>query len=164
MTKLFITKFLNADYHALKMEGYILTIPYITSLVMIVIDLVAGIWKAKQVGEFCTSEGLRRTVAKFREYYSMLITATVVDVLLSVVELYHLPFVTFGAGIYIVIIEGLSIREKAANKEHRRKNNDIKALISVLENRGDLVKTFTEIIKREIDNVEANNGNEESSN
>lgn len=153
---LFITKFLNEDYQAMKMEGYILVIPYVLSFLMIIIDLIAGIWKAKQVGEFCTSEGLRRTVAKFREYYSMLITATVVDVLLSVVELYNLPFVTFAAGVYVVIIEGLSIREKAANKEHRRKNNDIKAILSVLENRGDLVKAFIEIIKRETENTEVN--------
>lgn len=151
---LFITKYLNGDFTAIQKEVYILAVPYAVVFIAMVLDLIAGILKAKKIGEARTSVGLRRTVSKFKDYYSMLLIATLIDVLLSVMPIYELPYATFTAGLYLTFIEGLSIREKGEDKIRRQGNKDLKALIAVLENRGDLAKAFAEIVKNEIATVD----------
>lgn len=147
---LFITKYLDGDFEAIQKEVYILAVPYAVVFIAMVLDLIAGILKARKLGEATTSEGLKRTVAKFKDYYGMLLVATLIDILLSVVEPYNLPYATFASGIYLTTIEGLSIREKGEDKIRRQGNKDLKVLVSLLENRGDLVKAFVDIVKSEI--------------
>lgn len=149
-TLLFITKYLDGDFNAIQKEVYILAVPYAVVFIAMVLDLIAGILKAKKLGEARTSIGLRRTVSKFKDYYGMLLVATLIDILLSVIEPYNVPYATFASGIYLTFIEGLSIREKGEDKIRRQGNKDLKALVAVLENRGDLVKAFAEIVKNEI--------------
>lgn len=153
-TFLFITKYIGGEFEALQKEVYILAVPYAVVFIAMVLDLISGILKAKKLGEASTSLGLRRTVNKFKDYYGMLLVASLIDILLSVVEVYSLPYVTFACGIYLTFIEGLSIREKGEDKGHRQNNKDLKAFVTLLENRGDLVKAFTEIVKREIEGHE----------
>lgn len=140
---------MGGDFEALQKEAAILVVPYVVVLCAIIIDLITGVMKAKAAGEARTSYGLRRTVSKFKDYYSLLLVSTLIDLLLSVLESYPLPFVTFGGALYLVVIEWLSVREKWDEKARRRANKDIQAILSVLENRGDLLKAFAEIIKRE---------------
>lgn len=147
---LFITKYLAGDFEGLQKEVYVLVVPYAVVFIAIVLDLIAGLIKAGRLGEACTSIGLRRTVGKFKDYYGTLLIATLIDVLLSIVEVYNMPYATFAAGLYLTFIEGLSIREKGEDKMRRRSNKDLQALISILENRGDLVKAFSDILKKEI--------------
>lgn len=149
-TLLFITKYLAGDFDAIQKEVYILAVPYVVVFIAMGLDLIAGILKAKKLGEARTSIGLRRTVSKFKDYFGMLLIASLIDVLLSVVDVYSLPYVTFACGLYLTFIEGLSIREKGEDKIRRQNNKDLKALIAVLENRGDLVKAFVEMVKNEI--------------
>ena len=149
-TNLFITKYLTGEVDALQKEIYILAVPYMIVLLAMTLDLIAGIMKAHKIGEARTSEGLKRTVSKFRDYYGMLLVATLMDVLLSVVEIYNLPYITFACGVYLTFIEGLSIREKAEDKTRRQNNKDLKALITILENKDNLVKGLVEIVKHEI--------------
>lgn len=165
-TLLFITKYNSGDFEALRKETLILAIPYVTVFVAIAIDLIAGVMKAKAAGEVRTSFGLRRTVSKFKDYYSLLLVSSMIDVLLSLLDTYNQPFVTFAAGLYLVVIELISIREKWDEKVRRRNNKDIHAVLSVLENRGDLLKAFTEILKRETDEkqTEAQTINQNSGN
>lgn len=159
MTKLlFITKYLTGELEALQKEVYILAVPYAIVFIAMTLDLVAGIMKARKLGEARTSEGLKRSVSKFRDYYGMLLVATLMDILISVVEVYNLPYITFACGIYLTFIEGLSIREKGEDKTRRQNHKDLKALITILENRGDLVKGLIEVVKEEI-NQESNKTN-----
>lgn len=151
---LFITKYISGDFYAIEKEVYILAVPYAIVFFAMVLDLIAGILKALKLGEARTSEGLKRSVRKFKDYYGMLLIATLIDVLLSVVEVYNLPYITFACGVYLTFIEGLSIREKGEDKIRRQSNKDLKALVAVLENRGDLVKAFAEIVKNEINKDE----------
>lgn len=149
-TLLFITKYLAGDFDAIQKEVYILAVPYAVVFIAMVLDLIAGLFKAVKLGEARTSEGLKRSVTKFKDYYGMLLVATLIDILLSVIEPYNVPYATFASGIYLTFIEGLSIREKGEDKIRRQSNKDLKALVAVLENRGDLVKAFIEIVKNEI--------------
>lgn len=153
-TFLFITKYLEGNMLELQREIHILAVPYGTVFLAIVLDLVAGLVKASRLGEMRTSVGLRRTVSKFRDYYSMLLIATLIDILLSVMDVYELPYITFACGIYLTFIEGMSIREKGDDKMRRKNNQDLKAIITVLENRGDLMKSFVEIVKEEVKELE----------
>ncbi len=151
MNLLFITKYLAGDIGSLIKEIKIALIPFFIVLIAMILDLIFGIQKAISLGEARTSYGLRRTGKKFIEYYSMMILAFTVDVLASIVDSYNLPYITFAIGAYLVITEGLSIREKASEKERRKQNKDISMLLSILENRGDIFKTITDIAKKEID-------------
>lgn len=151
MNLLFITKYLSGDMIALMREIKIALIPFFLVLIAMSLDLIFGIQKAISIGEARTSYGLRRTGKKFIEYYSMMILAFTVDVLASIIDSYNLPYITFAIGAYLVITEGLSIREKASEKERRKQNKDIGVLLSILENRGDILKTITDIAKKEID-------------
>lgn len=156
MTILFITKYLNDDLPALVRELYIVLIPLFAVFVAMIIDLIFGLYKAKESGEVRTSYGLRRTVRKFIEYYSMLILAFVIDVLASIIDNYNLPYITFIAAAYLVFTEILSIREKASDKERRRQNRDLQILIGLVENKGDLLKSITSFVKKQLEEEKSN--------
>ncbi len=132
-------------------EIKIALIPFFLVLIAMIIDLIFGIQKAISLGEVRTSYGLRRSGKKFIEYYSILILALTVDILASIVDSYNLPYITFTVGVYLVITEGISIREKASEKERRKQNKDIGMLLTIFENRGDILKTITDIAKRELE-------------
>lgn len=151
MNLLFITKYLSGDLVSLIRELYIVLIPFFAVLLAMILDLFFGIQKAKSLGEARTSYGLRRSVRKFIEYYSMLILAFVIDVLASIIDNYNLPYITFAAAAYLVFTEILSIREKASEKERRRQNKDIGTLLTLIENRGDIANAITDIVKKRLE-------------
>lgn len=78
---------------------------YALILFVVFLDLLAGIRKAKQRGEYRSSYGLRKTVDKICRYYNMVLVITAIDIvqMLAVVELNPqtshtlpvLPFFTF---------------------------------------------------------------------
>lgn len=146
-----ITETARGELAELKRELSTVAVPYVVVLLAMCADLITSIAKAKKNGEASTSAGLRKTVTKFKEYYSMLFIATLMDVLLSVLDVYSAPFVTFGCGLYLTLIEGLSIRENTEMNTRRPINKDLKALVAILESRGDLVKALTDIVKNEVE-------------
>ena len=116
---------------------------YVVDIVAIIIDLRAGIKKAKQRGEYRSSTGYRRTIEKATKYFNFLIFGLLFDTLqITVCYLLHnqvgsnlptIPFITILFAVGILIIEVKSVYEKAENKT----KNEIK----------DAAKTAQEVIK-----------------
>lgn len=107
-------------------------------LMAMMVDLASGLYKAKLRGELRTSEGLRRTLMKFITYEGGMLIAVGVDVLLNLSQLallFHLeafsniPVVTCLVGIFLLVVEMLSVREKADAKT--RKNIDEAAKLAI---------------------------------
>ena len=104
-----------------------LAIMYFLILVVIFLDLWAGVRKAKIRGEYRSSEGLRKTVEKIGKYYNMIFVITVIDAMQMItiarlnpeinVHLPLLPILTFLGCIFIGFIELKSVYEKAEDKE-----------------------------------------------
>ena len=98
-------------------------------LLAMIIDLGAGLYKAKQRGELRTSEALRRTLSKFISYEGGLTIAVMVDVLINFAKVFELfgleiltvvPVVTILVGIFLLIVEFMSVREKADAKTKKQ--------------------------------------------
>lgn len=91
------------------------------------IDLAAGLYKAKVRGDARRSEALKRTGYKFLIYEGGLMIASMVDLMIHMGKMYHIlgwemawgvPFVTIMMGIFWCVVEFLSVREKADEKIH----------------------------------------------
>lgn len=96
----------------------------VVSLAMI-IDLGSGLMKAKQRHEIRSSWGLKRTLNKFIMYEGGMLIAAGVDLLIHfshLLQLFHLdliygiPVITCFLGIFLLMVEFLSVREKADEK------------------------------------------------
>lgn len=121
-----------------------------------VLDLVSGLVKAKQRNEIRSSYGLKRTLSKFIMYEGGMLIAAGVDLLIQLshlLELFHLgllhgvPVITLLLGIYLLVVEGVSIGEKADQKI-RGEMQKVNEIASKLMSREELVEVLTEVIKR----------------
>lgn len=124
-------------------------------LLAMMIDLGSGLYKAKQRGELRTSEALRRTLSKFISYEGGLAIAAMVDMLISMAKFFELfginalssvPVVTILVGIFLLIVEFMSVREKADQKT-KKQQADTAALIAKLLTKEDF-KEIIEAIKQ----------------
>lgn len=118
-----LSEIINKIYPQLIMLACI----YALVLVVIFLDLWAGIRKAKQRGEYRSSFGLRKTVEKVGKYFNMIFTITVIDAIQMLAisqinaqvinQLPVIPFLTFLGAVFVGFIELKSIYEKAEDKE-----------------------------------------------
>ena len=137
----------------------ILFIIYILVAVAIFLDLWAGVRKAKARGEYRSSTGLRKTVAKFCSYYNMLLAITVIDILqMLVVGLLDfeygytvpvIPIITAVGASFIGFIEVKSIFENNADKERAKVQAAATDLHRLMKEDGakDILATALEIIQ-----------------
>lgn len=95
--------------------------------VAMMIDLAAGLYKAKVRGDARRSEALKRTGYKFLIYEGGIMIASMVDLMIHMGKMYlifgwqmawGIPFVTIMMGIFWCVVEFLSVREKADEKIH----------------------------------------------
>lgn len=109
------------------MTGFfsVVVIAIVVVIFAMIIDLISGLNKAKQRGEIRSSWGLKRTLSKFISYVGSLLIATGVDVLvqlgnifvlLRLDAMYDIPIFTCLIAVFLLIVEFLSIREKADEK------------------------------------------------
>lgn len=91
------------------------------------VDLAAGLYKAKIRGDARRSEALKRTGYKFLIYEGGILIASMVDLMIHMGKMYlilgwdiawGIPFVTILMGIFWCVVEFLSVREKADEKIH----------------------------------------------
>lgn len=138
-----------------KMIGVIVLSMVVVFFAM-VLDLVSGLVKAKQRNEIRSSYGLKRTLSKFIMYEGGMLIAAGVDLLIQLshlLELFHLgllhgvPVITLLLGIYLLVVEGVSIGEKADQKI-RGEMQKVNEIASKLMSREELVEVLTEVIKR----------------
>ncbi len=114
--------------------------------IAIALDLVSGWRKAKERCEARTSYGLRRTVTKTVLYYAMMLFAFMFDCI--GMFFYTQPYVTFIAAGFLIFIEAKSILEKAHDKDRRKISSNLKDLSVMLDNKDDLIKGLSELVKR----------------
>lgn len=134
----------------------IVVLSMVVVLFAMIIDLISGLMKAKQRHEVRSSYGLKRTLNKFIMYEGGMLIAAGVDLLIHLshlMELFHLevihgiPVVTLLLGIYLLVVEGISVREKADQKirgEMQKANEIMSKMIS----REELVELLTDVVKR----------------
>jgi len=104
-----------------------LAIIYFLVLIVVFLDLWAGVRKAKLRGEYRSSVGLRKTIEKISKYFNMLFMITIIDAMQMLAiahinteinrHLPDLPILTFLGAIFIGFIELKSVYEKNEDKE-----------------------------------------------
>lgn len=108
-----------------KLMGVIIVIACLLVIGAMVIDLCAGLYKAKLRGEIRSSWGLKRSLSKFISYIGSLLIAAGVDLLIhfcKAFQLFHLdilfglPVITCVIAIFLLVVEFLSVREAADEK------------------------------------------------
>lgn len=133
-------------------------IAFFMVLVAMSIDLVLGLRKAKQRGEYRSSTGLRKTITKLLIYGGALVMVFFADVLLNWSGLYSIfhwnvmeskPIVTCLATIFILAIELKSIFEKADAKIKKEANDTAAMIAAILKD-----KNAVNILKAALDKNE----------
>ena len=109
-------------------------------IIAMAIDLISGVYKAKQRGEVRTSYGLSRTVSKFILYCGSAIIAAMIDlmihysqlmILMKFAPLVGVPVVTCLLSLGLCILEIKSIREKADDKVNKDVNEVARLLLEL---------------------------------
>lgn len=160
METLFIPSLLAQDYKSFFIKLIIVFALWIIAIIASLIDLKTGIDASKRLGNFrTTSSGLRQTLKKDFQYFTLLIIALLFDVvfsylttltdIISFLGLFRIPVFTIISVIIVLIIEFISVRE---NLDKGRK--DIvpqelinKALEIISELGDDKVKAISKILK-----------------
>lgn len=128
----------------------ILSVVYVLVFLVIILDLISGVMKAKRRGKLRSSYALRKTVDKIVRYFSMLLVITAIDTvqMLAISQWdvstgHHipiLPFLTFLAAMFVGFIELKSIYENSDEKEQSRIENAADDIVK-------LVKHFPEVLE-----------------
>ena len=126
-------------------------------LFAMIIDLFSGLRKAKIRGDLRSSEALKRTLTKFITYEGGMGIALGVDMLIHFSKLpqlfgldviYGVPVVTCMVGVFLLVVEFLSVREKADQKTKKQMNDAAKLLNDMLQN-DNLREVFRVAIEQE---------------
>lgn len=126
-------------------------------LFAMIIDLFSGLRKAKIRGDLRSSEVLKRTLTKFITYEGGMGIALGVDMLIHFSKLpqlfgldviYGVPVVTCLVGVFLLVVEFLSVREKADQKTKKQMNDAAKLLNDMLQN-DNLREVFRVAIEQE---------------
>lgn len=145
---LIIQSIINGDLIEAKLKLSIILAMWALVAISMSIDLICGWNKAKQRGEARTSYGLRRTVNKGIKYYAFMLFALIFDCI--GLFFYNLPLATMIVAAFITIIEGKSVFEKANDKDKRMVTEELSNLITLLENKDDLISGLAKIIRKEL--------------
>ena len=126
----------------------------IVVLVAMMIDLASGWQKAKQRDEAHNSYALSRTLNKFLLYEGGVIIALGIDLLLHLAHFWSLlgidllasvPVVAILIGIYLCVVEWLSLREKADEKQRKHFAQVDSAAVKLLS-KDELVEALAQAI------------------
>lgn len=134
----------------------VVVLAMIIVVLAMIVDLVSGLIKAKQRGEIRSSYGLKRTLNKFVLYEGGMLIAAGIDLLIHLSHLLQLfplkaiegvPVITLVVGIYLLIVEALSVREKADQKV-RDDMRKAKELLEKVITKEDIADILSEVIER----------------
>ena len=128
----------------------LITLASAMMIVAMTVDLVFGVYKARQLGEATTSTGLKKTCEKARKYFSPFAVLVCIDLLSSVIS--PIPAFSLLWSSYCIFCEFISVREKAWQKAEMRKQERTMSII--LENKDDIAKMIAELIKKQADGNE----------
>lgn len=123
--------------------------------VAMILDLVSGIRKAKQRGEARTSYGLSRTITKFISYEGGMLIAAGIDILmymsnlvlaLGLKLLHGVPVITCLMGVFLLVVEAISLYEKADEKTRKRELQAAE-LVKHIVSKDDLKEMLREVLE-----------------
>lgn len=107
-----------------------------------VVDFISGLRKARERGEATTSKGLKRTAAKATKYFTPYAVLMFIDIISSAVV--PVPVFSMLWGIYCILCEFLSVREKSWQKAELRKAE--RTMRVIVENKEDVAKMASNLI------------------
>lgn len=156
-----ILEFLKGDYDAIVMKVIVVGILWSAVLLAMIIDFYFGIQKAKQIKEVRTSEGYKRSVAKFNHYFGMLVFAFIFDALVPITYFFEfpisaIPLVSLLATIALVWTEYKSVQEKAEDKLRRKTESSLLQVIELMEKKDDVLKELLSNYKKDTLNEKVN--------
>lgn len=111
-------------------------------LIATFLDLNCGIKKAKKRGEYVSSYKMRRTLEKLRLYLSVTLIAVMIDIAQMFFVYIHnqqtkgaiwwiLPVATGIVSMFIVFLEGKSIKENAEKKDQKEVKEGLETLLKI---------------------------------
>lgn len=161
-----ILEFLKEDYSAITMKLIVVGILWCAVLLAMIIDFYFGIRKARQIGEVRSSEGYKRSVSKFNQYFGMLLYAFIFDAIVPISYFFEfpisaIPVVSLLATVALVFTEAKSVHEKADEKQRRKVNASLISVLELLEKKDDVLKDLLSNYKKQEDE---NNSIDNSSN
>lgn len=92
---------------------------FVLVFIAVLVDLYFGIQKSKKNGSFVHSYGLKRTISKTLEYMAMVFMFFLIDFLNPmwfILTFPKVPILSIIAGIIIIVIEWISVKESFAKK------------------------------------------------
>lgn len=141
--------------------GAFMLLCYVIILGLIFCDLQAGVRKAKKRGEFRTSDGYKRTIAKIAQYFNMTFALSLIDIvqLALLMFLYHfygrdiimVPWFTLLALGYVGFVEVKSIWEPADIKEKKQQQEYRKVILALIREYGGIEKVLDALTKENKD-------------
>ena len=164
-----ILEFLKEDYNAIIMKLIVVGILWCAVLISMIIDFYFGIRKAKQIGEVRSSEGYKRSVAKFNQYFGMLLYAFIFDAIVPISYFFEfpisaIPVVSLLATVALVFTEAKSVHEKADDKQRRKVNASLMQVLELLEKKDDVLHDLLDNYKKQRENEDNNTDTDASSN
>lgn len=137
-----INKTIGVIINELSGQITLIVVLYITVILVVMLDLWSGLRKAKQLGQYRSSYGLRKTVDKLASYFNLLLVLTLIDAMLML-SFYHLnpqlsfnvplfPILTPTGAVFVGIIELKSIYEKANDKDKGRYQETAKLINAII--------------------------------
>ncbi|WP_312390817.1 phage holin family protein [Chryseobacterium sp.] len=154
-----ILEFLKEDYEAIIMKLGVVGILWCAVLLSMIIDFYFGIRKARQIGEARSSEGYKRSVSKFNQYFGMLLYAFIFDAIVPISYFFEfpisaIPIVSLLATVALVFTEAKSVHEKADEKQRRKVNDSLVQVLELLEKKDNVLHDLlSNYKKKENENI-----------
>lgn len=160
MNLLFIPSILSGDYRTFFIKLIIVFALWMIAIVASLVDLKTGIDASKRLGNFkTTSSGLRQTLKKDFQYFTLLVIALLFDVvfsylttltdIISFLGLFRVPVFTIISVIIILAIEFISVKENLEKGKKQIISPELmnKALDIISELGDEKVKAIADILK-----------------
>jgi len=113
-----IYEIISGQTNGMCIELVLIVICWLMMVLAVLIDLWAGVSRAKKCGEKLKSNKFRRTVNKISEYWSVMLFGLFIDVFLFAIIPYYVPL-----GSFIFSIACCGIEAKSVIENLRRKNS-----------------------------------------
>lgn len=117
-------------------------------IIAVLIDLLAGLYKAKSLRYMITSDGLKRSVPKLLLYLALMAFGVMIDITVHGLEMISIPMFSILFCLFVLVIEGKSVFERADEKERKRFAGGAKDVTAILSSREDFIKAIDEYLKK----------------
>lgn len=139
---------LGVEALALRRAVLLEIVIWVVMFVAVMIDMRAGIRRAKAQKQPIDSHGLRRTFTKFGDYGKVTGMFMCVDLLGMLFGIYMLPYASGISGVIAVAIEAWSVRENLrASRSSAAKVMEIMQKMAETKDRDEVAKYFEDAMK-----------------